>query len=112
MLYNFAELDKEKWLWLSEHPENNKYDWPRWVNNWGNIPTVKSACFACEATRRETGKVNCSKCPFEWAGAVCTSPGTLYNRWMQFHSCPPAERTKFAFKIANLEWKGQKIFEI
>jgi len=49
---------REHWLWLSEHPEAEKWEAPMIDDE------IKSYCFLCHYCNQNS--VPCSKCPIEW----------------------------------------------
>ena len=121
---------REMWLWLAQHPDKDKTDWPRWETY---IPYQTSYCFACECARTEyaryikrtTSKVRflmashfkdrscnhyCYFCPIvsfrekallESRG--CFARGELFKRWST-GGLSLASKAVLAEKIANLQW--------
>lgn len=99
------QLHREMWVWLAEHPEAGKYDWPGWKVNGGNHSTIDNDCFLCEYLY--TRKITCEgeECPLVWfPGATCRTAGSPYLEWVNTND--PIERAKFALQIANLPEKG------
>ena len=45
-------LHIELWNWCLENPGKQKYQWPRWEANGGDIPPVCDNCFACEVAEK------------------------------------------------------------
>ena len=76
-----VRLHREMWGWLTENPDKEKEDWPRWKWKWrngGEVEGVFALCFACEYSK------GCDKCLFVWPGADCQhgTGGGLYNKWL------------------------------
>ena len=58
---------QQLWLWLYNHPDKYKYNWPGWVNY---EQRVRTYCFACEyASAMQANDHNtyiaCHYCPFK-----------------------------------------------
>ena len=63
------------WQWLSDNPNKNKRDWPRWKRNGGDIekPYYSAHCFACGYADKSTienlgyssDEDKCMYCPFD-----------------------------------------------
>jgi hypothetical protein len=84
---SYAELHKEMWLWLADHPDKNKWDWPRW----GAVGVIPNHCFACA----EADTQCMSKCPVVWGKGLCMDDDSLYTKWRETHD------PEIARKIAN-----------
>lgn len=113
-----------------------KNSWPEWTHNGGNIPSLKESRFACEAAFRRMPM----SVPIVWErdyGAISTDPIPTIH-YQQCDSCPlnwPRDKNcskkynffnivettkwgdvelivKAATLIANLEWNGEKIYDI
>lgn len=117
---NFHAAHKRLWTWLQYHPHLEKEDWPEWEENGGKICFISDLCFPCEvALQIYTAKTTlksiltaCHYCPINWG--ICprcvTSFRTgIYNKWCQGNVFKRAEYAKI---IANLPWKGKKLYQI
>ncbi|MBP2663769.1 MAG: hypothetical protein H6Q71_1717 [Firmicutes bacterium] len=40
-------LHKELWNWLADNPDKEKYQWPKFIGNGGDISIPSHYCFAC-----------------------------------------------------------------
>ena len=97
-------LHMELWLWLSENPDSEKRQWPRWDRNGGDVEDVDNRCFACEATAdNNDGDKICGKCPIEWPGGSCCYEGSPFDQFR--NSTDPSERSRLAKEIAMLPVK-------
>ena len=87
------KLHKKLWMWLAEHPEKEKGDWPGFIT----IKIPKSECFLCEE-RYERDKMDpCCECP------LCEKAGCYYfSKWIGI--IDHKKRSKLAKKIAEA-WK-------
>ena len=88
-----GESHRELWLWLSEHPEKSKQDWPRWEENGGDVPVICAYCFPCYASS------DCYHCPV-FTVLHCTK--AEYGEWLEEKS--PSERSRLARIIAEKPW--------
>jgi len=96
------KLHQELWQWLADHPEENKWDWPKWKENGGRYKGDSIAhCFACAYSKDPV----CKDCPCDWGeGRNCEhSSGTIFTMWRDSYE-NNEERTKYALLIKDA-WK-------
>ena len=95
-------LHRELWDWLYHHPLNNKYDWPRWTKNGGDIPEISVDCFLCEYETNHRKIIECEKCPLLWPknGKCADKKTDLYNKWSR--ACISKIRKRYAALIRDL----------
>ena len=93
------------WDWLSKNPDKNKFNWPQWKYNIGNIDHVENSCFSCEYTNYidPDDEHSCNGCPLVWPSGVCYSGG-LYTKWILAKD-DLDERIKIAKEIRDLPVK-------
>lgn len=92
---------REMWLWLADHPEMIKEDWPGWEYNGGEVEEGNYDCFACEYS----DDIDCKDCPLIWpkngiGENVCDDKDGLFTKWEW--STDLSERSQLARQIANL----------
>jgi hypothetical protein len=97
---------RKLWLWLADNPKMEKWDWPEWEKNGGNILFQLFYCFACEF---DDSRLTCN-CPLIWPDNCdeyelmdCLGYGGLYEKWDA--SEDNQERSQLALQIANLPVK-------
>lgn len=71
-------LHKEMWQWLSDNPNKNKRDWPRWKHNGGDIEKSVGNCFACKYSIYFGYR--CKYCPFN----IDTSKSCLNDLYIEW----------------------------
>ena len=74
----------ELWEWLEKNPNSDKYAWPRWVYNDGDLDVMATTCPCCEYSFSHTRYGDCTKCPLLglWTGeeySSCMSPKSPYQ---------------------------------
>lgn len=91
---------KALWMWLSENPNKEKEDWPKWLN----IPSMDNDCFACEIAN-----CDCEDCPIIWPTIDYDnnypSCENIFGAWDD--EILLAKRSMLARYIANLPWKKE-----
>ena len=102
MRLNFHRAHVRLWTWLSNNPQKQKSHWPEWKHNYDRIHHVTHNCFACEVAVS-----CCPNCPLRSERIGCKKFLGLYDCWVSSHG---TNRAKFALQIANLPWKGRKMF--
>lgn len=60
-----ASLHRLIWGWVAENPGKEKYDWPAWRSNGGDVGNVQNHCFCCEHDLGQGGGL-CEFCPVVW----------------------------------------------
>ena len=100
------KLHRELWTWVAENPGSVKDEWPRWVENGGDIPCVHAHCFACAIAILEQKKQDyfirmCETCPISWGGTVCTDEDSEYGMWTSTESNSEEEK-ELALKISRM----------
>jgi hypothetical protein len=104
------------WMWLSENPDQNKEDWPDWLNFYdqdedgydyeifeGELDDIAN-CFGCAAAAKileRTRSEDCRYCLIKWpTKCPCYFDDTLYDKWKFYSSW--VYRSGLAKEIANL----------
>ncbi len=87
------EICAELWGWLKDTPSKEKYDWPRWTENGGDILFMSNRCPLCEYTNGD-----CKECPLVSFLSYCTSGG-IYTKWCRAESLKT--RKKYAKMIKD-----------
>lgn len=105
------ERHRELWDWCYCNPEKEKYDWPRWKRNGGDIDNLEygAFCFPCNWVMKHC-KGSCNKCFFEWPeGMYCnrnTDDATgIYFLWKTTSLSNHTNRKKYAKIIRDLPLK-------
>jgi len=94
------ELHRELWDWLYHHPNKQKWDWPSWESNGGNIPRVSSYCFLCEYSVQHWNNYCRETCILDWSpDSGCLGDGA-FERWD--NAISPRTRKKYAKIIRDL----------
>jgi hypothetical protein len=101
------------WLWLSEHPEMDRPDWPGLEKE----PPDRlrrlergNYCYACLVAEERRSDKTLSKCWFCPVYQHATSPcrDGVYRRWRHPPDGSLEERSAAARKLANLPWFHQE----
>ena len=112
----FAELHKEMWMWLSEHPNEEKVDWP----GWENVELIKddlsifldsTRCFACtwdKINNKTEFAIDGTCCPIN-KGTACSYMahrclGGLFDDWFRNPNYCKERKMELAKQIAELPW--------
>lgn len=103
-----VKLHEQLWVWLLEHPDASKPDWPGWkeASMEYDIPMevfdLWGYCFACMVSK-------CDNCLFVWPTNSCTGKNSPYMRWRD--TCDPAARRVFAALVATLPVRKEVVNE-
>lgn len=73
------------WSWLAENPSKEKWHWPNWDYNEGNL-RASHDCFACEF--RKQHKLGCTACiiPCFASPGHCGEDNSPYAHWTVYES--------------------------
>ena len=104
MKLNFHRAHVRLWTWLSANPTKCKSEWPEWKRNGGKVPHVSIFCFPCHIDGM--GDDNCGDCSIDFP-KECSHPFSLFKQWGRAEG---ANKRMRARTIADLPWKGRKIF--
>lgn len=99
----YISLFREIWEWLSENPEKEKNDWPRWKINGGDVEMCISDCPLCEWVNITYGNLkDCKdKCPIIWNNdSFCHYTTGLFWKWTSVRN--NEEKRRIAKEISNL----------
>lgn len=89
---------KKLWLWLADHPDKDRDEWPEWDINGGNYPIPVNECFACEYDNEFDG--DCEHCPLTFES--CLEIGSLCDNWFRAKQAGDVEQVKaYALLIAD-----------
>lgn len=88
---------QELWLWLADHTDYDKEDWP----GWGHYSDKLNNCFACDTTALILGE-QCKQCPLKWPKGKPCYEG-IFGIWDAAED--PRIRRSLALYIANLPVK-------
>ena len=73
------------WRWLEQNPNAEKFDWPGWEKNGGDIPNMQSNCSCCEYTTQQIGRTpNCIPvCPLKsiWPAGCINVGDSPFRLW-------------------------------
>ena len=94
-------LHKELWLWLADHPKEDKLAWPKWKQ----LINPRNDCYACEYTKQHSPNFfDCKNCPIIWEENdahenVCDGKNGVWTKW---NNCSTEnERSALARQIAE-----------
>jgi len=90
------EICRELWVWLADHPEKWKNEWP----GWEKYGKMKAYCPCCEYNEQHGYHYCNAACLIKWPGGICLNDFSPYRQWAGAIS--PAIRTKYARKIVKL----------
>jgi hypothetical protein len=98
IIESYRELHRELWQWLADHPLKNKYEWPRWSRNGGDIEKIVNNCFACALDPN----LGCEDCPCKWGTQdgeliACDEYPSPYYYWER--ATIAEHRTKYALQV-------------
>ena len=89
-------LVMEMWSWLAEDSSRAKYNWPRWIENGGDIPFFENDCATCEYSLQNTH--SCSDCILPWRNGHCTEGE--HKNWKEAKT--DEDKSKAALAIVSL----------
>jgi len=92
-----VRLHRELWDWLSKNPNAQKFSWPGWSGNGGDVEKVLSHCFCCEYAdnlSRINNKYTCENCPLSWPDGRCQEINEYENTVGLFEDWQNAKRDK------------------
>ena len=109
------ELHRRLWIWLSQNPTKEKFNWPEFKKNGMQI---KNHCFCCEYANHVYEKTEdssdnyCRHCPIKWPGNYCEDNRSPYSKWSGIiidmddplqDEMDLIRSSKYALEVANLK---------
>lgn len=103
-------LHRKMWIWLSDHPDYGKSEWPgikHLSERDRNMLSNHFNCFACAATgnivniNEDIYNEKCNKCPLKWSAKVCWEFGAEYEEYSHLISLGTADADVMAMKVAK-----------